>query len=70
MAFWPALFQTRLYYDAFVSRQPDVFKQMLLNVVMGMALVAPEALAVNLDTLCLVCACVGLVCVGGGHGGL
>lgn len=45
---------TRAAYKALKTQQPAVFRRMLENATCGIALVAPEALAVNLQTLYLV----------------
>jgi hypothetical protein len=54
MEFWPSLLLTRAAYKAFKQQQPEVFTRVLRNAVCGAVLVAPEALAVNLQTLYLV----------------
>jgi hypothetical protein len=51
MEFWPALLASRAGFDAFRGQQPDVYKQLLDNLVNGMALASTEALATDLHTL-------------------
>jgi hypothetical protein len=54
MEFWPALLASRPGFEAFRAQHPDVYKQLLDNVVNSMGLVATEALAASLHTLYMV----------------